>query len=89
MESKDTCVRTYVAFFDGITAAHFDVWTGPDSDATRDLAATDPLTKTLGKHHGESLHPSVNARFAPGFASKVLVAVCLLLGASGIGVIGP
>jgi hypothetical protein len=49
-------VHFNVTFLHGIPAAHFDVRTGPDSDATRNLSATNSLAEALGKHHEESLH---------------------------------
>jgi hypothetical protein len=38
-----------------VSDAHCDVRTHPDSDAARDLSATDSLAKALGEHHVESL----------------------------------
>ena len=38
-----------------VSDAHCDLRTHPDSDAARDLSATDSLAKAIGEHHVESL----------------------------------
>jgi hypothetical protein len=44
------------AFFHGVPRARFDVGANPDSDTAGDVSAANSWAKTLGEHHGVSLH---------------------------------
>src|ERR1022692_952693 len=44
-------------FFHPVAVADFDVGPRPYSDAASDFSATNSVSKALGEHHEESLHP--------------------------------
>jgi hypothetical protein len=44
-----------LSIFHRVSAAHSDMWAGPDPDTARDFSAPNSLPKSLGEHHQDIL----------------------------------
>jgi hypothetical protein len=51
-----------LSFFHRVPSPHFDVRTGPNSDAAGDFSATNSVAETLGEKHKESLYALIGIK---------------------------